>query len=89
MKKKHFYFRLVGGNQYLYPRLSLLVKKYLSIPASSVPSERVFSIAGQVVSKKRSRMHPSNVDMFIFLNKKHGQILEVDSKFQMNFEQIC
>jgi hypothetical protein len=60
---------LWGGNQYLYHRLYLLAKKYLSIPASSVPSERIFSIAGQIVSKKRSRMHPSNVDMFIFLNK--------------------
>jgi hypothetical protein len=59
----------VGENQYLYPRLSLLAKKYLSIPASSVASEKVFSLAGQVVSKKRSRMHPSKVDMFIFLNK--------------------
>lgn len=56
-------------NQYIFPRLSILAKKYLSIPASSVPSERVFSLAGQVVSKKRSRMHPSNVDMLIFLNK--------------------
>ena len=56
-------------NQYLYPRLSILAKKYLCIPASSVPSERVFSLAGQVVSKKRSRMNASNVDMLIFMNK--------------------
>ena len=56
-------------NQYLYPRLSILAKKYLCIPASSVPSERVFSLAGQLVSKKRARMHSANVDMFIFLNK--------------------
>ena len=56
-------------NQYLYPRLSVLAKKYLCIPASSVPSERGFSLAGQIVSKKRARMHSANVDMFIFLNK--------------------
>jgi hypothetical protein len=38
---------VVGGNAAFYPRLSILAKKYLAIPVSYVPSERVFSLAGQ------------------------------------------
>lgn len=54
-------------HQYMFPRLSILAKKYLGIPASSVPSERVFSLAGNLVNKKRSRMKPALVDLLIFL----------------------
>ena len=45
-------------NQHFFPHLSLLARKYLAIPASSVPSERVFSLAGNLVSKERARMKP-------------------------------
>lgn len=52
-----------------YPRLSCLARKYLAIPASSVPSERIFSLCGSIVSKKRARLNPNNVSMMVFLNK--------------------
>ena len=52
-----------------YPRLSCLAKKFLAIPASSVSSERVFSLAGHLVSKKRARLSSANIDNMIFLNK--------------------
>ena len=50
-----------------YPLLSQLAKHYLSIPATSVPCERVFSRAGHVVNAKRSCLLPSNVNMLVFL----------------------
>lgn len=53
----------------IYPTLSRLAKCYLSVPATSVPSERVFSAAGNIVTSQRSRLDPNNVDMLIFLNK--------------------
>ena len=53
----------------LYPKLSIVAKKYLAIPSSSVPSERIFSLAGSIVSKKRSQLSPDNVNKMIFLNK--------------------
>ena len=52
-----------------YPNISVLAKKYLSIPASSVSSERIFSLAGNIVTKKRCRLSPEMVDMLVFLHK--------------------
>ncbi|GFR88462.1 zinc finger BED domain-containing protein 4 [Elysia marginata] len=50
------------------PRLSLIARDVLSIPATSVPGERLFSEAGEVISAKRSSMKAKNVDMILFLN---------------------
>lgn len=56
-------------NEQFYPRLYPIAKKYLAVPASSVSSERVFSLCGQIVNKKRCRLSPQNVDLLVFLNK--------------------
>ena len=56
-------------NEIFYPHISKVAKKSLAIPALSVPSEKVFSFTGNLVSKKRARMTPANVNMFVFLNK--------------------
>ena len=50
-----------------YPTLILLVHKYLCIPATSVPSERAFSIAGHIVNDKRACLLPETVNMMVFL----------------------
>ncbi|CAB4011938.1 zinc finger BED domain-containing 1-like [Paramuricea clavata] len=52
-------------NEKDYKILSNLAKKYLCIPATSVPAERLFSKAGELVSIRQSK----NVDMLLFLNK--------------------
>lgn len=52
-----------------FPRLKNLVPKYLSIPPSSVPSERLFSSSGLVCDKKRNRLNPIKVQMLTFLNR--------------------
>jgi hypothetical protein len=46
-----------------------VVKKIFCIPATSVPSEQIFSKAGLLISKQRNGLKPSNVDMLIFFNK--------------------
>ncbi|XP_039969731.1 E3 SUMO-protein ligase ZBED1-like [Bactrocera tryoni] len=49
-----------------------LAKKYFCVPASSCESERVFSKAGQLISKRRTRQSSTVVDKLLFLNKnKH------------------
>ena len=56
-------------NTIVYPKLQSLAKKYLCIPATSVPSERLFSKAGELISNRRCRLKPKNVNMILFLNK--------------------
>ncbi|KAM9307434.1 E3 SUMO-protein ligase ZBED1-like [Pholidichthys leucotaenia] len=53
----------------IYPHLFSLAKQYLCTPASSVPCERVFSKAGEVVGKKRNRLSPKTAEKILFLNK--------------------
>jgi len=48
--------------------LSKLAMKYLTIPATSVPSERVFSKAGQKISKLRSSLEPKRAEKLIILS---------------------
>lgn len=56
-------------NEPRFPNLSQLAKAIIGIPATSTPSERLFSVAGNVVSKKRTCLNPENVDIILFLNK--------------------
>ena len=46
----------------LFLILSNIAEKYLCVPATSVPSERVFSAAGLVLNRLRSRLSPEHVD---------------------------
>lgn len=56
-------------NCHRYPHVSALANKYLCLPATSVPSERVFSTAGLVVNRLRTRLSPKHVDILIFVRK--------------------
>ncbi|KAL3872287.1 hypothetical protein ACJMK2_040221 [Sinanodonta woodiana] len=56
-------------NETSFPLLAKLAKMLLTIPATSVPSERVFSTAGDVVSAQRASLTGENVDILIFLKK--------------------
>jgi len=61
------------ANESRFPTIAILAKKYLAIPASSAPSERVFSQTKAVVEKKnRWRLLPEKVEQLVFLqyNKK-------------------
>ena len=49
------------------PLLASLAKKYLCVPATSVPVERLFTKAGGVVTKQRSRLTPENSNALISL----------------------
>ena len=49
-----------------FPHIALLALKYLAIPASSAPSERVFSQLKLVIDSKRWRMDAGRVERVIF-----------------------
>ena len=48
-------------NKEILPHLATIARRIFCIVATSVPSERCFSLAGQIVTKRRTRISPSNV----------------------------
>lgn len=60
------YWRL---NESRFPHLAHLAPAYLSAPCTSTESERLFSLAGHVVNKKRSRLSGEKAEMLLFIKK--------------------
>ena len=56
-------------NRRKYPMLAKLARRYLAIQATSVPSERLFSAAGNTITKKRNALCSDTADKLLFLNK--------------------
>ena len=54
-------------NETKYPNIWLLAQCILSIPATSAPSERVFSAAANIIDKKRARITTDNAELVMFL----------------------
>ena len=50
-----------------FPLLSQYARRYLAIPASSAPTERLFSKAGQILTAKRVQLKPNKANMLVFL----------------------
>lgn len=51
-----------------FPLLSKLAIKYLAIPATSAPSERVFSTAGITIANERAKLDPKDAGDLVFLH---------------------
>lgn len=47
----------------------IITKNFLAIQGTSVPSERVFSSGGCIISKKRASLLPKNAEMQVFLTQ--------------------
>ena len=52
-----------------FPKLAALERSVLAVPATSVPPERVFSVAGLVINAKRSSLAPSRANKIIFVHE--------------------
>lgn len=51
-----------------HSRLAPYAQKYLATPATSVPCERLFSLAGHIVQKKRASLSSENVNNLVCLS---------------------
>ena len=54
------------NHQHSYPNLLCMARRYLGVVATSFPSERLFSTAGNVVTAKRCALEPENVEKLVF-----------------------
>lgn len=61
-------------HKFKYPQLSIIAVEKLCALASSVPCERVFSKAGQVLNERRSRLSDKKTKMLLFLNANYKYV---------------
>ncbi len=75
------------ANESQSPELAQLAKEFLTIPAASAPSERVWSRAAREIRAKRSRLNPDVTARMMFaqeiseLIREHWKVLQLDVPF--------
>jgi len=60
-----------------FPILTKIALKYLTVVATSVPSERLFSKAGNIITDNRSRLNNRRLEKLVFLSSLESQFWEV------------
>ncbi len=68
-----------GKNRLRYPNIAVIARKWLSVVATSTPSERVFSICGIVDSARRSKMTGESIQKQVFLHNNYYKVLSNQS----------
>lgn len=61
-------------NQHLFPIMAKLVKRHFNVLATSVPCERIFSKAGNLINDRRTRLTSGKVKQLMFLNVNSSDV---------------
>jgi len=69
LKRHECPFKFWIGQSTLEPELSDIAMKFMCIPATSFPAERLYSKNGIDMSERRNRIVTKHFDTIIFLNK--------------------
>jgi hypothetical protein len=71
-------FKYWSAKQYQYPIVAQVARDHLAIPATSAPSERVFSNGSDIITKKRNKLSPLTIRYLLCL-RNWGQLPDADS----------
>jgi hAT family C-terminal dimerisation region len=63
-----------------YNKHAKLARKYLAIPATSAPVERLFSTGGRVVEKRRAALKPSTAKEIVFIHDNISLLNELEEE---------
>ena len=69
-----------------FPITTTIARDYLSIPATSAPSERAFRLAGNLISKKRGRIASKNV-RYVLCLRSWGFLVDNDDEDEIIIDE--
>jgi len=58
----------------VFPLLAEIARKFLCVPASSSPSERLFSASGNICTKLRSSLDPTNLELLVYVHENGSKV---------------
>ncbi len=69
-----FFFRWWKEHESVFPHIAQIARRVLCIPATSAPSERIFSVAGLTIANARARLNGDIAAAQIFLHDAYPQM---------------
>ena len=69
-----------------FPIIMQMARDFMAIPATSAPSERTFSYAGNLITKKRTRISSNNV-RYVLCLRSWGAIVDDDEEEEVLFDR--
>lgn len=62
------------ANKHRYPTLARLARRFLCLQSTSVASECVFSTAGNILTARRARLHPYNLESLVLIHENYASL---------------
>ena len=75
MKRDTDVLKYWASKEYEFPIIARMARDHLAIPATSAASESVFSIGGDIITKKRNRLGADNTRRLLCL-RDQGVLVE-------------